>query len=242
MKKGYKYGRQGYENQQFLSLLLHSHNYPQFNTSRYLLLNRMKNKFMSRAQLVAFCTTLAVAASLPSDNMGTGDIYLQPDAGSAFIYYDGPLYNLTSEDIDALSRADGNWTRPDSMPNIIIDEGMTLIFNGANDTSLEKRSGNRGITLYDNWTCFGNAIINNSNFGCGTGCITLNSNSVAYSEKLFQSATRRPNPTASMWYGPGCQGPYQPVGVNGVTSCTNSADCPCNGAPGWRSFIAYYDC
>lgn len=204
----------------------------------------MKNKLLSRVQLVAaFCNTLAIASALPSDNMAIGDVYLQPEDGSKIIYYNGPLYNLTSEDIDAISNPDGgNWTRPDSMPNFIIDEGTTLIFNGNNDTSLEKRSGNRGITLYDNWSCFGRAILNNYNFGCGTGCITLNSNSVSYSEKLFQSSAGRPNPTASMWYGAGCSGPYQPVGVNGQTSCTNSANCPCSNSPGWRSFIAYFDC
>ncbi|KAJ2982932.1 hypothetical protein NQ176_g1067 [Zarea fungicola] len=165
---------------------------------------------MSRLRLAAaLFTALSVASSLPSDDMGPGDIYLQPENDSMQVHYDGLLYHLTPDDIEALSNPDGgNWTRPDAMPNFVIDDGVTLIFNGGNDTLLDKRSGNRALTAYNGWNCAASAIVNNWNFGCGTGCITVNSNSVAYSVSVYQSGTGGPHPTASMWQWGTVKGTY----------------------------------
>ncbi|OAQ70954.1 hypothetical protein VFPPC_03337 [Pochonia chlamydosporia 170] len=187
--------------------------------------------------LLLFITGVwAVAVTIPSNEVGLDKF---PGMESLpVIKYDGPRYELTEEDKAELLHAHstgGPWKMPAGMPHIELQAGNILDLGV--DTNLTKRAGNRVIGAFGGYNCPIETIIASVvNFGCGTGCITVNSN--ALSGLVIQQIHGNPYPTMDVWASPRCQGDrLQHFGVDDRASCTNVNNC-C----GFRSFIGYWNC
>ncbi|KAF3938680.1 hypothetical protein ABW19_dt0207118 [Dactylella cylindrospora] len=157
--------------------------------------------------------------------------------GLNYVKYTGPRYHLTKEDIKALESGNQSWTKPADMPVIYVDDGTFLDFgdDGDNNSTLAKRDGWHYMWPYTGRDCRGQPILEAYNFGCGTGCISMNRH--AFSAQMLQERRGRPYPTMSVWQDIGCSGHHQSMGIIGLDSCTNSNNC-C----GFSSFIAYWNC